>query len=42
MERGVPPTEAAMLALDPIKRFYPDFSGAVIAVNTTGQFGEWT
>ncbi|BFZ15208.1 hypothetical protein BsWGS_18246 [Bradybaena similaris] len=39
MERGVSPAEAAQLALDPIRKFYPQFSGALVAVNLTGHYG---
>ena len=40
MERGVTPEEAAQNALAPISRKYPTFSGALIVVNKTGQFGK--
>jgi len=39
MERGLTPEEAAQNALAPISRKYPTFSGALIVVNKTGQFG---
>lgn len=39
MSRGKSPEEAARYAIARIKRYYPDFSGAVIAVNLEGQVG---
>lgn len=41
MERGVSPTEATKQALDPIIQFYPKFSGALVAVNLTGHYGQF-
>jgi len=39
MKYGNNPTEAAQLAIDTIANYYPDFSGAVIAVNKYGNYG---
>jgi len=39
MKHGDTPTEAAQLAIDSIADYYPDFSGAVIAVNKYGHYG---
>lgn len=39
MKYGIYPTEAAQLAIDTITNYYPDFSGAVIAVNKYGDYG---
>ena len=45
MRRGMSPTEAAEDAIRRIMKYYGNFSGAIIAVNKTGQFGtagpEW-
>lgn len=40
MERGVSPKEACEIAMSPIIRAYPKFSGALIAVNLTGHYGQ--
>jgi len=39
MKDGHNPTKAAQLAIDTITNYYPDFSGAVIAVNKYGDYG---
>jgi N4-(beta-N-acetylglucosaminyl)-L-asparaginase len=39
MEHGHLPKDAAQLAIDTIANYYPDFSGAVIAVNIYGHYG---
>ncbi|XP_059157847.1 N(4)-(Beta-N-acetylglucosaminyl)-L-asparaginase-like [Physella acuta] len=39
MERGLSPEEAARVAMAPIIQFYPSFSGALVAVNTSGNHG---
>ena len=39
MASGMSPTDAAKAALDKISIYYPTFSGALIAVSITGEFG---
>jgi len=39
MGQGQSPMEAAESALSRIIEYYPDFSGALVAVNTNGDFG---
>ena len=39
MKQGLSPTKAVMEALNRIIRYNPDFSGALIAVNVTGHYG---
>ncbi|XP_045459409.1 N(4)-(Beta-N-acetylglucosaminyl)-L-asparaginase [Melitaea cinxia] len=39
MRRGKTPTEAARVAINRIASYYPDFAGAVIAVNVDGVYG---
>ncbi|XP_005093163.1 N(4)-(Beta-N-acetylglucosaminyl)-L-asparaginase [Aplysia californica] len=39
MEKGASPREAATLAFSRMTKFYPDFSGAIIAANTKGEYG---
>lgn len=39
MREGIPPLEAANIAIGRIVEFYPDFSGAVIAVTVKGEYG---
>uniref|UniRef100_A0A2C9JTX2 N(4)-(beta-N-acetylglucosaminyl)-L-asparaginase n=1 Tax=Biomphalaria glabrata TaxID=6526 RepID=A0A2C9JTX2_BIOGL len=39
MERGVSPDKAAQIAMAPIIQHYPQFSGALVAVNITGHQG---
>ena len=39
MKAGMTPTQAAKDALQRIQKFYPDFVGAMIAVNTKGEYG---
>ncbi|XP_035824306.1 N(4)-(Beta-N-acetylglucosaminyl)-L-asparaginase isoform X2 [Aplysia californica] len=39
MEYGASPTEAAQKAMAPIIKHYPQFSGALVAVNRTGHYG---
>ncbi|CAL1538227.1 unnamed protein product [Lymnaea stagnalis] len=41
MERGLSPNEAAKVAMVPIIEAYPSFSGALVAVNLTGQHGAY-
>lgn len=38
MRRGSTPQEAARTAVSRIAKYYPDFSGAVIAVNKDGDY----
>ena len=40
MRQGLSPTEAAREALKRITAFYPDFRGALVAINITGHYGE--
>lgn len=39
MKHGHLPKNAAQLVIDTIAKYYPDFSGAVIAVNNYGHYG---
>ncbi|CAH3127400.1 unnamed protein product [Porites lobata] len=39
MRQGKSPTEATTLALERIARYYPNFSGGLVAVNKEGQYG---
>lgn len=39
MHRGTAPQKAAELAILRIKRFYPKFSGAIVAANKNGTYG---
>lgn len=39
MAAGMQPKDAATAALQKISTFYPSFSGALIAVTTTGEHG---
>lgn len=39
MRRGVSPTSAAEDAIQTIAKFYPTFSGALVAVNSSGDYG---
>lgn len=39
MRRGLSPTEAAKDAIETIAQYYPDFSGALVAVNISGGYG---
>lgn len=39
MRRGMSPTAAAEDAIQTIAKFYPNFSGGIIAVNASGDFG---
>ena len=39
MGTGINPSEATAMSISKIAKFYPDFSGALIAVNTTGGYG---
>ena len=43
MRLGVSPQQASENTIRRIMKYYPDFSGGVIAVNKTGHFGmvEW-
>lgn len=38
MRRGSTPAEASRTAINRIAKYYPDFSGAVIAVNKNGDY----
>lgn len=38
MRRGSTPEEASRTAVNRIAKYYPDFSGAVIAVNINGDY----
>lgn len=40
MGSGMTPSKAALFSIKPIINFYPEFNGAVIAVNTKGQHGK--
>ena len=42
MRLGLSPTEAAEEALKRITSFYPNFNGALIAINITGHYGMYT
>jgi hypothetical protein len=39
MRDGKSPTEACQIMINRIKRYYPTFSGAIIAVNKRGEYG---
>jgi len=39
MRRGLSPTAAAEEALSRIVKFYPNFSGAIVAANISGHYG---
>ncbi len=39
MRRGVSPTAAAEDAIQTIAKYYPDFSGGLVAVNASGDYG---
>ena len=39
MRRGMSPTAAAEDAIQTIAQYYPDFSGALVAVNISGDYG---
>jgi len=39
MRNGAQPTAACEMAISRIKKYYPDFFGAVICANTTGGYG---
>jgi hypothetical protein len=39
MKQGLTPTKAVLEALNRIIAYHPDFSGALIAVNVTGHYG---
>ena len=39
MASGMSPTDAAKAALDKISTYYPTFSGALIAISITGEYG---
>ncbi|GFN78223.1 N(4)-(beta-n-acetylglucosaminyl)-l-asparaginase [Plakobranchus ocellatus] len=41
MEHGSSPATAAQIAMAPIALHYPDFNGALVAVNTTGHHGAY-
>ena len=40
MRNGTSPSQAAQESLDHITRYYPNYSGALIAVNINGSYGE--
>lgn len=39
MRQGKSPSEATSLALEKIARYYPKYSGGLVAVNKEGEFG---
>lgn len=39
MRRGLSPTAAAEEALNRVAQYYPKFTGALIAINITGHYG---
>lgn len=39
MRRGSTPEDAAATAVNRIRKYYPSFNGAVIAVNKNGEYG---
>ena len=39
MRRGVSPTAAAEEAIQTIAKYYPNFSGGLVAVNASGDYG---
>jgi len=39
MSAGITPTAAAQAALAKISFYYPDFAGAIVAVDATGAYG---
>jgi len=39
MRMGKTPTEACQLAMEPIGKFFPKFSGALICLSKDGNFG---
>ncbi|EDO49709.1 predicted protein [Nematostella vectensis] len=41
MRQGKPPTQAAQMALGRIVKYYPDFSGGLVAVNKQGEYGNF-
>ena len=41
MRNGMDPTKAAALALGRIIKIHSNFEGAVVAVNTAGEYGMW-
>lgn len=40
MRRGMSPTEAVEEALNRIDQYYPAFQGALVAVDTSGNYGK--
>lgn len=40
MRNGAQPTVACKMAISRIKKYYPDFFGALICANTTGGYGK--
>lgn len=40
MRQGMNPTKAAAMALERIIKIHNNFSGAVVAVNTAGEYGK--
>ena len=42
MRQGNSPTEAASLALARIAKYYPKYSGGLVAVNKDGEFGKFS
>jgi len=39
MEAGLSPTQACKVALSKITKYYPKFSGALIAATVSGEYG---
>lgn len=39
--QGMTPDVAAQKAIEPIVRYYPNFTGAIIVADTKGAFGKW-
>ena len=39
MRQGKSPTEAAILALQKIAKYYPHYKGGLVAVNKDGKYG---
>jgi hypothetical protein len=40
MRQGKSPKEAAQLAMGRIAKYYPNFSGGLVAVNKAGEYGK--
>lgn len=39
MRNGMTPTKAAEDAILRVSKYYPDFSGAIVAANVAGEYG---